>query len=446
MKKVLTYITFLVLCVISHLAAQDNSKIDLAFMRKVTDWQEELHVPAVGIGIIENGKIRVVKVFGELQKGDPAPRNTIFNIASQTKPVVGMMVLKLVESGRWKLDEPLYKYWIDPDVAKDPRHKQLTTRHVLSHQTGFMNWRINHSSRKLTFDFKPGTQFQYSGEGFQYLAQALENKFDTPLESLLDSVLFQPLAMKDTRYWGDDLDTTRFARWHDANGNRYQMSHRTDISAADDLLTTIEDYCKLGMDVIQGAGLSPKLYDDMTSPQVKVKKNYYRGLGWGLVNNLPNGEYALEHGGSDMGVRTMAVFLPKSQRGIVIMSNGDNGILLIDRIIRESLDVGSDIQNHMNQAPKLSKVVTLADGIIERFVGLYRQPNGRFIRVAKEGNTIRVSGDGIPTALLSPQSQNKFFLQDFDLQLEFVKDESESVLHMIIYENGIQVMDIEKIR
>lgn len=446
MQSALTHITFLFLYVTSNLAAQDHAKVDLDFMSKVPDWQDELHVPAVGIGFIENGKLKVVKVFGELQKGDPAPRNTIFNIASQTKPVVGMMVLKLVESGRWKLDEPLYKYWIDPDVANDPRHKKLTTRHVLSHQTGFMNWRINHPTRRLTFDFDPGTKFQYSGEGFQYLAQALENKFDKPLESLLYSVLFKPLRMNDTRYWGNDLDRTRFASWHDADGNRYRISYRTNVSAADDLLTTVEDYCKLGIDVIQGAGLCPKLYDDMISPQVKVKHNYYRGLGWGLVNNLPNGEYALEHGGSDMGVRTMAVFLPKSKRGIVIMSNGDNGIFLIDRIIRESLNVGSEIMNNMSQAPEAHEIVILPDGIIERYEGQYRQPNGRFIRVVKEGNAIRVSGDGIPTGLLFPQSQNKFFWQKFDVQLEFVRDKAESVLHMIIYENGKQVMDTVKIR
>ncbi len=446
MKIALKCTVFLALCVTSGLTAQDNSKIDLAFMSKVPHWLAELHVPAVGIGIIENGELKVVKVFGELQKGVPAPTNTIFNIASQTKSVVGMMVLKLVESGWWNLDEPLYKYWIDPDIVNDPRHKKLTTRHVLSHQTGFMNWRVDHPSRRLTFDFEPGTQYQYSGEGFQYLARALENKFDKSLEALLDSVLFQPLAMKDTRYWGDDLDTMRFARWHDANGNQYPISQRTDVSAADDLLSTIEDYCKLGLDVIKGAVLSPKLYDDMTSPQVKVKPNYYRGLGWGLVNNLSNGEYALEHGGSDMGVRNMAVFLPKSQRGIVIMSNGDMGIFLIDRIIRESLDVGSEIQNCINQATDLPEIVTLPDSIIERYVGRFRQPNGRFIIVVKEGNAIRVSGDGIPTALLFPQSQNRFFLQDFDVQLEFVKDESESVMHMIIYENGKQIMDTEKIR
>lgn len=48
-----------------------------------------------------------------------------------------MLTLRLVSSGEWNLDEPLANYWVDPDVASDPRHKLLTTRHVLSHRTGF---------------------------------------------------------------------------------------------------------------------------------------------------------------------------------------------------------------------------------------------------------------------------------------------------------------------
>src|SRR5687768_1890417 len=106
----------------------------------IARWLAENHVPAVGIGVIRDGKPRQVKVYGELRKGVPAPYNTIFNVASLTKPVVILLTLKLVSSGQWSLDEPLAKYWVDPDVAGDPLHANLTTRHVLSHQTGFANW------------------------------------------------------------------------------------------------------------------------------------------------------------------------------------------------------------------------------------------------------------------------------------------------------------------
>ena len=132
----------------TSLQAQINTKVNHSFEDKVHRWLTDNNVPAVGIGLIENGKIKYMKVIGELKKDVPAPDNAIFNIASMTKPVVAMLTLKLVEAGQWNLDERLEKYWIDPDVANDPMHKKLTTRHVLSHQTGFPNWRWNTESKK----------------------------------------------------------------------------------------------------------------------------------------------------------------------------------------------------------------------------------------------------------------------------------------------------------
>ena len=128
------------------------------------------------------------------------------------------------------------------------------------------------------------------------------------------------------------------------------------------------------------------------------------------------------------------------------MSNGDNGIFLIDKIIRESLDVGNEITDYMNKAPETPEIIILPDNIIEQYTGQYRQPNGSLIRVIKKGNAVRVSGDGIPTALLFPESKNKFFWQDYDVTLEFIRNKNNSALLMIIYENGKKVMEAVKIR
>ena len=152
------------------LQAQQNINFD---DNQIQQLLKEHKIPALGIGVIRDGKLKHVKVFGELKKGEPAPVNTIFNVASLTKPIVAILTLKLASSGKWSLDEPLDKYWIDPDLKNDPRHKKLTTRLVLSHQTGFPNWRWLTKSKKLEFVIEPGTKYQYSGEGFEYLRKAL---------------------------------------------------------------------------------------------------------------------------------------------------------------------------------------------------------------------------------------------------------------------------------
>ena len=312
----------------------------------VNAWLKENKVPAIGIGIIRDGKLREVKVFGELTSGMPAPYDTIFNVASLTKPVVTMLTLRLVSMGKWNLDEPIANYWIDPDVASDPRAKRLTTRHILGHQTGFKNWRWLEDSKKLTFHFEPGTSTDYSGEGFEYLRRALEKKFNKPLAQLSASLIFEPLGMHDTHHqWDEQIDESRFARWHDAQGANKYDHQGTDTNAADDLLTTVEDYGRFGVWVMNGAGLPPALFTDMITTHPGSKPKQLMGLGWEVFKDFSNGEYAILHSGSDEGVRSLIVLFPKSGEGLVLMCNGDNGFNLYDRAITESLTLGAELMS-----------------------------------------------------------------------------------------------------
>jgi hypothetical protein len=162
-------------------------------------------------------------------------------------------------------------------------------------------------------------------------------------------------------------------------------------------------------------------------------------LGWGLVKALPNGQYALEHGGSDVGVRTMAVFLPKSKSGVVIMTNADNGMFVTDRVIKCAIPFGTQILKTMNKGASAHERITVADDVIKSHTGAYAQGNGKLMKVEQDGNAIKVSGDGVPTAVLFPESDSKFFLEGYDVQLEFPDTHS-----LIVYENGKQVMKINR--
>lgn len=303
-----------------------NEKLLFKDKKETEKWLIKHRIPALGIGYIKDGKIQEVKVFGILEKGKPAPQNAIWNVASLTKPITAMVALKLVNAGQWNLDEPLYKYWIDPDIAGDPRTNKLTTRHILSHQTGFPNWRYKNANGKLSFEFEPGTKYQYSGEGFEYLRKALESKFHKALNRMADSLIFKPLEMKGTKYyWDKTVDETRFAKWHDGNGNLYETYKNTTENGADDLLTTIEDYSRFMLHTMNGAGLSKELYSQMSSDQVRIKSNKYWGLSWWVDENVGKGENAIINGGDDKGVHTIAIMLPSSKQGLLIFTNCDNG-------------------------------------------------------------------------------------------------------------------------
>jgi len=323
--------------------AQNPGKMSAVPADSIYSWLKSNHVPAAAVGIIENNRIKSVSVYGELTGGVKALLNAYWNVASLTKPVTAMTVLALVNQKKWDLDEPVSKYWVDPDIKDDPRTAKLTTRILLSHSSGFPNWRFNAPGKKLFFSFEPGTGISYSGEGYEYVRRALESKFHRSLQQLADEELFQPAKMKDTRYgWDEALDSTRFALPHDPAGNRIHNTKSTTIIAADWLITSISDYTLLGLYTIKGAGLSAQLYTDMSTihtyfDTTAAHRNSGMGLGWQIVRNLPGNEFVLAHGGSDDGVRTDIILLPASGRGIIVFTNGDNGSTVINKIMKSSL-------------------------------------------------------------------------------------------------------------
>jgi len=326
LKKILSY---------DHQTNFNDFENDLLFdnEKQIQKWLKFNNIPTLGIGIINNGKLQQVKVFGELEKGKTAPYNTIFNVASLAKPVTAMVTLKLVSLGNWDLDEPIYKYWTDPDVAKDSRSKELTTRHILSHQSGFPNWRYLNKSKKLSFQFSPGTKYQYSGEGIEYLRKVLENKFKKSLNELATDLIFNPLKMNDTQYiWTLSTDETRFAKGYDAQGNIYKTIKNKTPNGADDLLTTIEDYGTFLVSIMNKEVISGKIFTEMTSHQVESTKGKHFGLGFEIYN-FKDGNYALSHSGSDKGTQTLVFLFPKTKNGLIIFTNADEGYKSYEKLL-----------------------------------------------------------------------------------------------------------------
>ena len=303
-------------------------------------------IPSIGIGYINNGGLAQVRVFGEKTTGVPADFSTIYKVASLTKPITAIVTLKLVEKGLWNLDESIYKYHIDKDVKNSPELKKLTTRHILSHQSGFPNWRHLTESQNLLFEFEPGTQFQYSGEGFEYLRKSLEAKFDKGLEQLAEELLFEPLSMNNTHfYWSNNLNEKNYAVEHDEFGQPIPYEKYTATNAAANLLTTVEDYGIFMAHIINGAGLSDTLFQQFITPYSNKKAGIYWGLGCQLLLDLnDNGEFAVMHGGGDYGVKTIMLMFPKSKKGLLIFSNSENGMILWRKIIEEYFGaVGEEI-------------------------------------------------------------------------------------------------------
>lgn len=390
-------------------------------------------VPAAGVGIIKNGEVVFNKVYGELEQGKPAPDNTIFNVASITKSVVAVTVMKLVEKGQWNLDEPLYHYFTDPDIADDPRAKLITTRHCLSHTVGFKNWRRLEDNGRLQFNFEPGTRYQYSGEGMEYVRKAIEAKFKQPFADIVDSVVFTPLAMNDTTLnWLNERQLSRFAMWHDTFGNLHDVDHSTpNTNAADDLLITVEDMLKFDLAVLKNSVLSQQTFNLMVTPQVTVNRNIEQSLGWVSLDDKSSGVYLINHDGGDTGVIATNIVFPNSQDAIVVFTNSNNGASVTNRIIADVLQGGTEIVQKLRWENPMPEEVDVTTEYLKLFTGVYETNRGFNIEFVIDDDKLMTVSAVYPRQSLLAIGGDEFVPQPFEVYFRFEQSGGEKVMQLL---------------
>ena len=314
--------------------------------QRVPGWMEQARIPAVAIAVIRDGELAGTRVYGDRAPGIPADDRTVFNVASLTKPAFSMMAMKLVADGQLGLDAPLHEYWVDPDVADDARHLQLTPRLVMSHQTGFQNWR---GSNELAFSFAPGDRHEYSGEGFEYLRRALEKKSGLSMPALMREHLLEPAGFEASFGWSDDI-ADRVATGYDEAGEPLDMHLRQrNANAAANMLATVSDYGRFIAWVGNGGALPAATFTEVQRPQAQhANPSEAFGLGWKLVREHGK-TTALWHDGRESGVRTMALLRPGERDGVVVLTNSSNGELIMRKVLEASVPQGDAIARQMDR-------------------------------------------------------------------------------------------------
>ncbi len=210
----------------------------------------------MSIALIRNGKTAWLHGFGVKNKktGEPVKADTVFEAASLSKPVFAYAVLKLADQGKLDLDTPLITYLEKPYVP-DERAGKITAGMVLSHRTGFPNWRAE--DNVLPIYFSPGSRFSYSGEGYIYLQRVVEQITGKPLDIYMSEVVFKPLGMNNSSYvWKASFDALA-ATGHDSKGKPREREKPTQAGAASTLNTTAKDYAQFVNAILNGKGLSP---------------------------------------------------------------------------------------------------------------------------------------------------------------------------------------------
>ncbi|QHT69539.1 serine hydrolase [Rhodocytophaga rosea] len=327
--------------------ANKTTQINTAFSRELIDQQvynlmDSANIPGLALGVIQQGKIVYTKGYGLLKSDSTAKvdEHTVFDAASLSKPVFGYAVFKLMEEGKLSLDTPLYTYLPYPDIAYDDRYKKITARMVLSHTTGFPNWR---GGDKLKIQFTPGEKFSYSGEGFVYLQRVVEKITGKPLNEVMQEKVFTPLGMKCSSYiWQKDFDTN-FAFPHSNFGHPFEKNKSDHANAAYSLQTTAQDYATFLLAIIHHTGISDSTVQQMLTRQIAVpvadsaNAPLSTEVGWGLGFGLEQTEAGnvFWHWGDNGTYKCYVAVDKEAGNGMIYFTNSFNGLGIMQEMVQQ---------------------------------------------------------------------------------------------------------------
>jgi len=326
--------------------------------RQIPQLMRAAAVPGLSIAIIKDGRVFWRRAFGvkNVVSKEPVDHDTLFEAASTSKPLFAYAVMKLCERHALTLDTPLTRYTTERFLEGDPRLDLISARQVLSHTSGFPNWRSE--EEPLAIQFTPGERWSYSGEGYSYLQSVVTHliggrlnpndcdRFEAGvkvcatvpnIDDYMRDNLVVPFGMNASGYlWTDGMEA-HVARGHDPTGKPLETNRKPSGPAlarygmAGGLFTTPSDYAKFLLEILEPQPsdrfrLSPASLKEMLRPQVRRNPESSWALGW-EINHTPDGDF-IRHGGGNPGFSCFVAASVPRKTGYVIMTNSeDNGYL-----------------------------------------------------------------------------------------------------------------------
>jgi CubicO group peptidase (beta-lactamase class C family) len=247
----------------------------------------------------------------------PLRKDSIFWIASMTKPVTGTAILMLQEEGKLSVDDPVAKYVPEFGSLKTPSGKaaNLTLKHLMTHTAGLAEATDDESAaaKKLAdlipaymskpMQFEPGSEWKYSQSAINMLGRIIEVVSGQPYEKFLEQQLFKPLGMKDTTFYprSDQMSrlVTPVKRGTDGAlvATTVRILYGKEPTSTDrfpaangGLFSTGPDYARFARMILNQGTLDGKRYlkpesvHQMTTVQTgSLKTGFTPGNGWGLT-------------------------------------------------------------------------------------------------------------------------------------------------------------------
>jgi CubicO group peptidase (beta-lactamase class C family) len=340
--------------------------------------------PGLAVALVHHGQVVWVAGYGvaDPETGQPVTATTRFQAASLSKPVTAWGMLRLVESGRIGLDEPvlgrLRRWRLQPSPFDADG---LTVRRLLSHTAGLSL----HGYVGLTSDRPlpsivaslsgetgdgfpvelleaPGRGWLYSGGGYSVAQLLVEELTGRPFADYLQAEVLEPLGMTASSFqWSRTFET---ARPHDADGRPLPDFVFAEQAAAG-LVTTAPDLARFVAAALAGPRGEPPGRRVLSPAGVRLALTAAPatdgrwGLGYGL-GLTPGGDRLAYHEGANRGWRAGLALLPDRRAGIALLANGDAGSAPIDAVVQQWLALATPNRTHARLRTAVLAILAVA--------------------------------------------------------------------------------------
>jgi len=307
-------------------------------------------ITSVSIGILKDG-IAYTSHYGELDagKGNPPNDETIYEIASVTKTMIGTLVAQAVVDGKLSLDDDIRKYLKDDYPNFQYKNKVITIKDLVTHTSrlpanvtgwdnafkkGGNNWvkvaqeiekTLKNYNKELFFgqlknavlDTIPGAIYEYNNLAPELMAHVLENLYQKSFDELLNEFIFKKSGMTSTKLRLSEDEKVRLANGYDGNGNRMPYSPIPTWGAAGGMKSTTSDlikYMRLQLDTTNVTVLESHRLN------FTVHSNFSLGYYWNIGNNS-DGTIHYSHHGGGMGMQNLFSVYPAYNMAVSIITN-----------------------------------------------------------------------------------------------------------------------------
>lgn len=383
--------------------------------------RNELHLPGVSLAIMQGHKIIFSRGYGfaDLQAKIPATEYTIYPIASISKHFTAAAIMKLVDQGRLRLDEPVSKYLPSYLANQKP---VLTIRHLLHQTSGIIAWddlpqtqgidtgraadftlqKIVELIGQQSHLYPAGYWWSYSNSNYSLLAAIIEKITGKSYEQYLREIFFNPLHLSST---GSCEIENNFSAGSKATGylavvdsfilKPFSNAKAAAFTGASGLCSNVIDVVHWMRALVDGKAVSASSFKKMITSN-PVEAGFIPPYGFGLSLRSLVGEPAIWHKGSMAGYNSMLAYFPKQDIMIASITNSRRVPLetMVMKVARTLMSIPEPVLQDLPVPDKEAKLLigNYNDGMFK--ISIVADSGKLFMNISNLGGPFRLFYQG----------------------------------------------------